>query len=49
MAYIIFGLMICVFSIGMFSSSDLSIWGVVGICFGGFLILKGRKKSGFDE
>ncbi len=45
MAYIIFGMMICVFSIGMLTSSDLLIWGLVGICFGVFLILKGRKKN----
>jgi len=41
--------MICIFSIGMLKSSDLSIWGIAGICFGGFLILKGRNKSGFDD
>jgi hypothetical protein len=48
MAYIIIGLMICVFSIGLLSS-DYSTWGWVGIALGGFLILKGRGKSGLDE
>jgi len=41
--------MICVFSMGMLMSSDFSIWGLTGLGFGVFLILKGRKKSDFDE
>jgi len=49
MAYIITGLIICVFSTGLLTHSDLMLWGIAGIGIGVFLIVKGRAKPGTDD
>lgn len=48
MAFIIIGLMICVFSMGMLNT-DLYIWGWAGIALGGLLILRGRRNTGLVQ
>lgn len=49
MVYIITGMMICVFSLGMLNSPGLTVWGIAGGCLGVFLIIIGRRKSGPDD
>lgn len=50
MFILIIGLIISVVSmVFMFLNHNQSAWGWCGIIFGGYLILKGRAKSGLDK
>jgi hypothetical protein len=49
MVYIISGLIICLTSSLYMGYGKQPVWGVIGLMIGGYLIIKGRDKTGLSK